>query len=830
MAFIYKGKDKNLRALADRTSNRSSSTRTTSTSSKKTSRPVSSSGGSGAKKITPVTPTTGRQLSAGINVDNLSEANKKRLRDKGYIIPTTSNKKTAVETAQIAANRLSPEGQANVNKLVSNYQNSLGKASSGLGINPLTGLRGVGGGFGGGGGGSWGPAPSADEALAQAKGGRAQPQFEFSVTPGAKAGPVDLGVQDPLDNLNYGGPYNTPSGRTEEERQAAREAAQANKEILINTATIAPVTGLGVTAVGRLTPKMVQFLSKTKAGKKLLDAYKARKAGQVGKAGTAPKPTSPLRQPVTQAFRNAPVGTAISGLGALAIGAGIGSSIGSYTGETGGEMGGASAGTVRNATPSTNGAGGTAPTTPTDTTGSTATPANTKQSSVTQSTSSSFAPQSLSAPASYSSPVSGGAGGGTTSVGGAVGSGTGYSPTPVGENGQELGDAGSRALALQRAQAQQATGTVPIGDQVDLGNLEQLRQRARDLLDQHGAEAVTMPEFKANVQAMLAAGIENLKKIQPTPPEPVVDTQEQADFLNAQDPTQQQSMRSFMDDTRRALGMPDMERQRVDVMQQLQVVQETYQRVIDDIKTNPNLPKGLASRRLTEVFEDQKFAANALLAQLQMIDTQLSDANARLNQEMGIYEYEQNQNEKERQRRIDQFGYLVDSGAVAGLSDKEIRQWAAITGIPEDAIRAAKDAKNTTEKDYDVKWENDEFGNTYQVIYDKNDPLAEPIVRNVGQLSRNYSKPAGGTSATPKEQKIYSSKDIPGDVRASLISDLQDPTFVKDFGDDQNKAVAQLSVMYPEVNKATLEEFYNSYIGEPAAEPEADKKWWQFWK
>ena len=398
--------------------------------------------------------------------------------------------------------------------------------------------------------------------------------------------------------------------------------------------------------------------------------------------------------------------------------------------------------------------------------------------------------------------TSGSTGGGFGGGGGGTWGGSTGGSTPVGERITESQAAAqATAMALARSQVdQQGVNASPVGETVDLADLQAKRDAVRQMLDDYGPEAVTMPEFKSNIQALIASGVENLKKVKPTPPVPVVETQEQTDFIDGVDPFQQQDIRAFMDETRKALGMPELESQRIDVMQQLQVVQETYQKVIDQIKENPNLPKGLAARRLTEVFEDQKFAANALIAQLEVIDQQLEDGNSRLNQEMGIFQYQATQQEKQYQRRMDQFGFMLESGAIGAFTDKEMRDWSEATNIPIASIKKMREQAINPSTSYDVTYKQDEMTGDYYAFYtSKTNPLdtQKVLLGNVGVKT--------GSGGSTKVENVYTEeKDTPQQVKADFIATLKAHP---DWSEQQMAAV------FPELSADLVTSLYTSYGG-----------------
>ncbi len=322
-------------------------------------------------------------------------------------------------------------------------------------------------------------------------------------------------------------------------------------------------------------------------------------------------------------------------------------------------------------------------------------------------------------------------------------------------------EAKKQAEQLKQTKAQNVFSTTPIGEQVSVEDGIAAQLKAQKLLDQYGTLAVTQPDWQENIQTMLAAGLENINKQNPTPRKPIFETQAQRDLIESQDEATKSEYRKFYDEAYEALGIGDAQEARIDLMKQMQAVQETYQKVIDQIKENPNLPKGLAARRLTEVFEDQKFAANALISQLEVVDQQIQDGYAQLDREMGIYEYEQTQEEKAMARKQTQFEYLVSSGAIAALSPAEMSAWSAATGIPVEAIKSMKTSALDPEKSYAITYEQDELtGEKFAVYVDKNNPAEAPVRVSLGTFGVKSSGGGGGTSGINYNTEIKGLVDL----------------------------------------------------------------------
>jgi hypothetical protein len=200
------------------------------------------------------------------------------------------------------------------------------------------------------------------------------------------------------------------------------------------------------------------------------------------------------------------------------------------------------------------------------------------------------------------------------------------------------------------------------------------------------------------------------------------------------------------------------------------------------------------------VFEDQKFAANALIAQLEVIDQQIEDGNSRLNQEMGIFQYQATQQEKQYQRRMDQFGFMLESGAIGAFTDKEMRDWSEATNIPIASIKKMREQAINPSTSYDVTYKQDEMTGDYYAFYtSKTNPLdtQKVLLGNVGVKT--------GSGGSTKVENVYTEeKDTPQQVKADFIATLKAHP---DWSEQQMAAV------FPELSADLVTSLYTSYGG-----------------
>lgn len=183
------------------------------------------------------------------------------------------------------------------------------------------------------------------------------------------------------------------------------------------------------------------------------------------------------------------------------------------------------------------------------------------------------------------------------------------------------------------------------------------------------------------------------------------------------------------------------ESQRIDLMKNIQALNNAYTPIINDIKNNPDLPKALAARRLTDLNVKQKEVLIGFQNQLELVNQAISDQNEQVNRNFGILERAQSRAEREQDNARQLFGMLVSTGAIGGMSDSELKQLSGRTGIALNALKKAKTSANDPYKD--IITETDNAGNVRGI--DKKTGKVVWTVPGAGKSSANAgtNSPAG---------------------------------------------------------------------------------------
>ncbi|MEK9694521.1 MAG: hypothetical protein VW270_02090 [Candidatus Poseidoniales archaeon] len=295
------------------------------------------------------------------------------------------------------------------------------------------------------------------------------------------------------------------------------------------------------------------------------------------------------------------------------------------------------------------------------------------------------------------------------------------------------------------------------GQTVKLADVNKALQDVNVLSQQLGSDSTSLPEFRDRIKFLMSAGMDNIKKLVQVPQTPVVETPAQQEFLSLLPQQEQYSMQQVMDGLRISAGLPELEQQRIQTMQQLQVTKDVYQKAIDDIKKNPDLPKNLAARRLSQVAEDQKFTITQLMGNLEMVEMQIDNANDLINQRFQIYEAEEERQVRAQSRMQENLRFIIESGAIAGMTNEEMNSWASATGYNVASLKALKQKSlMPTINPYFVE-NTDNAGNVTVSVFDKNNPqngaISSTNLGAVGKASQTSAK-GGAGSGTPQPKKL----------------------------------------------------------------------------
>jgi hypothetical protein len=201
-------------------------------------------------------------------------------------------------------------------------------------------------------------------------------------------------------------------------------------------------------------------------------------------------------------------------------------------------------------------------------------------------------------------------------------------------------------------------------------------------------------ETNQRIATDYATNLTRQEQQNPIPANPVVDTEAQLAAIEAsQDP---QGLKSAMDQFRaEQTNLGQLTSDRLNIMKQVQALNQTYAPILEEIKNNPNLPKGLAMRRLEKINKSQKEVLSGFLSQLEILNQAIDDQNQVVNRAFQIVGQEEDKLERQKDNARQALQLMVSSGGIGGFTDQEIVQYSQATGIPTEAIAQMRTAANS---------------------------------------------------------------------------------------------------------------------------------------
>lgn len=234
------------------------------------------------------------------------------------------------------------------------------------------------------------------------------------------------------------------------------------------------------------------------------------------------------------------------------------------------------------------------------------------------------------------------------------------------------------------AQAQQTpVGSPEVPEVFDAAAIQSMLNNVSETINSTVNSAYSEADKQSiytQLQQNLLAAKTKLDQATPLPPEPVVDTQEQMEFLNQNpDPF---GVKQAMDQFRaEQTNLSELQTSRVEIMKSIQALNEAYAPIIKDIKQNPNMPKALARRKMEGLAVTQKETLQGFLDQLQIVGQQIDDQNQIVNRAFQIVGMSQDQDARMRDDMRQNLSLMINTGAIAGFNEADIQRYAQALGV-----------------------------------------------------------------------------------------------------------------------------------------------------
>jgi len=194
---------------------------------------------------------------------------------------------------------------------------------------------------------------------------------------------------------------------------------------------------------------------------------------------------------------------------------------------------------------------------------------------------------------------------------------------------------------------------------------------------------------------------------------PVVETDEQRQMVEqADDPD---TLRQRMDEVREQFNLPELEKRRQRIANQVEAEREAFNRTIQEVDDQDQIFGAMERRRL-ENLETQRDQRIQALSNLEDTITQQIDAiNTRVNQEVQAEQVRDQREQEQAQQQRQRVGNLIETGALANMSDQEITSIAQESGYTPQTLARVRQAQRQSLQQVDASGEAGEFQDLKQL-------------------------------------------------------------------------------------------------------------------
>lgn len=234
----------------------------------------------------------------------------------------------------------------------------------------------------------------------------------------------------------------------------------------------------------------------------------------------------------------------------------------------------------------------------------------------------------------------------------------------------------------------------PLPGTIDAGTAEATKGKATSTLTQARTTGSTTT-LRENNQANLAAIAEKADAVQNSKSlgqAPVEDTRSQQEFFETLPPDQAFNYKAAADRFKMDNGYSELLKAREAASSAIVATTQFYRDLIDEVRSNPNLPRGVKNARIGLLEKQQKAILDRAQQDMNTYQNSLDAIDRALDSQLGIQKAQSDENENIRKRNMDMFGMLVENGAE--FSDDMKKQWSSQLGIPESQLASIVKGKS----------------------------------------------------------------------------------------------------------------------------------------
>lgn len=240
----------------------------------------------------------------------------------------------------------------------------------------------------------------------------------------------------------------------------------------------------------------------------------------------------------------------------------------------------------------------------------------------------------------------------------------------------------------------------------------------------------------------------------------VAETLEQTQWLDSQ-PT---DFRAQFDQVYKDSGLADINANITAKQAQINATNTAFQQIIKDIQDNPELPKGLAAKRISDFVDRNAIQLQNMNAELANLISSRDYANDQVNQYYGIIKDQAAEDARKREANQSLLNNFIQSGAIANFSDKALEQASIATGISVSALKAAKKSVVDKQKDYSNFYTQTNDAGDLTIIGVDNKGNAKVLSTVKGVAG---TKSTGGTGGLTSYQEFQGALSLKGQLNKS---------------------------------------------------------------
>lgn len=260
-----------------------------------------------------------------------------------------------------------------------------------------------------------------------------------------------------------------------------------------------------------------------------------------------------------------------------------------------------------------------------------------------------------------------------------------------------------------------------------------------------------------NDQALSA--VNNAKRQNPLPDQPMINDQAQEDALNSIPQERRSSLQQEIDTLKADMGYSDAVKQKQELGLKLQAVNDIFGKAIKEIESNSELPKGLAARRIGELNKEWNLTANQYAGSIGILNQTLEAIDAAVNERLKIKEMSQ-VNTPDLPGSVQEYQYAVNQGFAGSYTDFKKLNSSGVTINMGEQIQGAVDKQNAL----DAAKRQAEVESSYQGV----EAVAKTVNKTASTLNQTD---IDNMSDTDKEVLTNSLATVLGvDPKATLAS------------------------------------------------------------